>query len=43
MTRIETPLTSCIIRSWQAADEASLVRNATGPHTHDPRSGEIIN
>jgi len=22
---------------------ASLVRNATGPHTHDPRSGEIIN
>jgi hypothetical protein len=21
---------------------ASLVRNATGPHTHDPRSGEII-
>lgn len=22
---------------------ASLTRNATGPHTHDPRSGEIIN
>lgn len=22
---------------------ASLVRNAMGPHTHDPRSGEIIN
>ncbi|MCA0375556.1 MAG: zinc-dependent metalloprotease [Gemmatimonadetes bacterium] len=22
---------------------ASLVRNATGPHTHDPRSGEILN
>ena len=22
---------------------ASLVRNAVGPHTHDPRSGEIIN
>jgi hypothetical protein len=22
---------------------ASLVRNAQGPHTHDPRSGEIIN
>ena len=22
---------------------ASLVRNATGPHTHDPRSGEIVN
>jgi hypothetical protein len=22
---------------------ASLTRNATGPHTHDPRSGEILN
>ena len=39
-TRISTRMTRAtrMVR-WAA----SLTRNATGPHTHDPRSGEIIN